>query len=98
MPRKKHKERRRSRSRSRSSKSKHRTPSVERTTTSRTREHKEKKRDRKSREKVLKRISEERPTRDYDAEEKIGTEDDASSRRSPSGDPKADDMDISNSP
>jgi len=98
--RKKHKERRRSRSRSRSSK--HRTPSVERT--SRSRDHKEKKHEKKrDKEKALKRISEEKPVRDYDAEEKIGTEDDtdkASSRRSPSPPvPKAaDDMDISNSP
>lgn len=86
--RKKHKERRRSRSRSKSRRS-----SIERTSRSRD----AKKRDR-SREKALKRISEERPPRDYDAEEKIGLEDDADSKRSPSVEAKVDDMDISTSP
>lgn len=89
--RKKHKERKRSRTRSKSRRS-----SIERTTTSRTRDAAKKRE--KSREKPLKRISEEpRPPRDYDAEEKIGLEDEAE-RRSPSVEAKVDDMDISTSP
>lgn len=49
----------------------------------------------------MRRISEERPVRDYDAEERIGHDesDRASSRKSKSVSPeKSDNMDISNSP
>lgn len=56
---------------------------------------------RRYKERNLPRISEERPVRDYDAEERIGREDASdreSPRRSPSADEKEDDMDISNSP
>jgi arginine/serine-rich splicing factor 12 len=56
----------------------------------------------KSREKVMRRISEERPARDYDAEERIGHDEEAervSLRKSKSPSPqKSDNMDISNSP
>lgn len=78
-------------------------PSVKRRSISPDRYPKDSRRYQRSKDRNLARISEERerPTRDYDAEERLGrddTSDRGSSRRSPSVDEKEDDMDISNSP
>uniref|UniRef100_A0A336KV94 CSON000260 protein n=1 Tax=Culicoides sonorensis TaxID=179676 RepID=A0A336KV94_CULSO len=86
--------RRRDKSRSRSRSSKPRSRSRGRSSHSKRPSY-------KSRDKVMRRISEERPVRDYDAEERIGHDesDRASSRKSKSISPeKSDNMDISNSP